>query len=190
MSIKFTFSYQLILAKNNQHPQLFTKNQLLTTKMPLPPEILVLFVAMLPVLELNAAIPLGLLLHMPIEAAFFWAQIGNIIPVMLILKLLEPISGFLMKHFHFFNIFFTKLFDKTRKKHSQKFEQVGSILLITLIAIPLPGAGAWTASLLAFLFDLPYWRSVLLILAGNIIAGFLICLGFGGAMEVGKFFIK
>ena len=149
----------------------------------LPRELLVFLASMLPVGELRAAIPLGLFLGMSSEAAFFWAELGNILIIMLILKMLGPISGFLMQHSKWFNKIFTKLFHHTRNKHTHRFEKMGAPLILVLAAIPLPGTGGWTGALLAFLFDLPFWKSVLLILIGNLIAGILILLGIGGGLE-------
>lgn len=127
---------------------------------------------------------------MPAESVFFWAELGNILIILLLLKAFGPVSGWLMKHSVWCKRFFEKLFNHTRKKHSEKFEKMGAVFIVMLVAIPLPGTGAWTGALLAFLFDLPYWKSIGLILIGNIIAGILITLGFGGAMEFTKIFIK
>lgn len=155
----------------------------------LPREILVFLASMMPIGELRAGIPLGLLLGMPAESVFFWAELGNILIILLVLKALGPMSGWLMKHSAWCNRFFEKLFHHTRKKHSERFEKMGAVFIVLLVAIPLPGTGAWTGALLAFLFDLPYWKSIGLIFIGNIIAGILITLGFGGAMEFIKIFI-
>lgn len=156
----------------------------------LPRELLVFLAAMMPIGELRAAIPLGLFLGMPSEAAFFWAELGNILIILPILKLLGPISTWLMQHSKWFDKIFTKLFHHTRAKHSQKMEKMGEVFIVILTAIPLPGTGAWTGALLAFLFDVPFWRAVLLILAGNILCGILVLLGVGGAMEFIKIFVK
>ena len=153
----------------------------------LKPELIVALLAMLPVFELRAAIPVGLLLKMSIESTFFWAELGNIIPVLLLLKILRPISEFLIKYSKFFERFFDKLFNNTRKKNKEKFQKYGAVFLIIVTAIPLPGTGAWTGALIAFLFDIPYWRAVSVIFVGNIIAGILIFLGFGTALEAFNF---
>jgi len=156
----------------------------------LPRELLVFLASMMPIGELRAAIPLGLFLGMPAEAAFFWAQLGNILIIMLILKILGPTSAWLMKHSKWCEKFFAKLFHHTRTKHREKFEKMGSWFIVLLTAIPLPGTGGWTGALLAFLFDLPYWKSIGLIFIGNIIAGLLVTFGVGGAMEFVKLFTK
>jgi uncharacterized membrane protein len=152
--------------------------------MTLPPEIITMLIAMLPVFELNVAVPTGVFLGLPIEGALFWGIIGNMVPIFFNLLLLGPVSTFLMKHFKVFKWFFTKIFDFTRKRHSKKFEEIGAIFLITLIAIPMPGAGAWSASLLAFLFDIPFWRAILYIFLGVVASGIVISLGIGTITQI------
>jgi uncharacterized membrane protein len=39
------------------------------------------------------------------------------------------------------------------------------------VAIPLPFTGAWTGSLIAYLFDLNFYKSLIVILLGIIISG-------------------
>ena len=64
-----------------------------------PPEIATMLVAMLPVGELRGAIPFALAVYdMPFWKVFIFAVIGNMIPVIFILWLLDPVSKFLMKH--------------------------------------------------------------------------------------------
>lgn len=149
----------------------------------IPPEIIVFFSAMLPFTELRGAIPLGFLLGLPAESVFVWALIGNIIPCFFILWVLGPISKFLMKHSSFFNKFFNKLFENTRKKHENALTKYGPIVLVVFVAIPLPGSGGWTGSLVAFLFGIRYWKAISLISLGLIIAGTLITLGVSGVLS-------
>ena len=46
--------------------------------------------------------------------------------------------------------------------------------LLALVAIPLPGTGAWTGSLVAAVLNMKYWKSLLSIVLGVLIAGVLI----------------
>lgn len=149
----------------------------------IPPELIVFFSAMLPVTELRGAIPLGFLIGLPPESIFLWALIGNIIPCFFILWVLRPISEFLMRHSKFFNRFFTKLFEKTRTKHENAIQKYGPIFLVVFVAIPLPGSGGWTGSLVAFLFGIKYWKAIGLISIGLTIAGILITLGITGVIS-------
>ena len=55
-------------------------------------------------------------------------------------------------------------------------EKWGPLALIIFVAIPLPFTGAWTGSLVAFVFDLPFKKSIALIFIGVLIAGVLVTL--------------
>ena len=75
-----------------------------------------LFIAMIPFGELRVAIPLGIA-HYNLEPllTFFISIVGNLIPVVIIAFLLEPVSKWLSKHSKFFRWFFNWLFERTRK---------------------------------------------------------------------------
>jgi len=135
---------------------------------------------MLPVTELRGAIPLGFLLNLPPEATLLYAFVGNLIPCFLILLVLEPVSGLLIKHSEFFDRFFKKLFEKTKEKHQDAVHKYGPLFLVVFVAIPLPGSGGWTGSLLAFLFGIKYWKAISLIALGLLIAGTIITLSITG----------
>ena len=74
----------------------------------------------------------------------------------------------------FFDKFFTFLFERTRRKHSKKFEKWGALALITFVAIPLPITGGWSGALAAFVFGIPFKKALPLIFSGVIIAGVIV----------------
>lgn len=136
-------------------------------------------VAMLPILEVRGAIPFAIgVLGMSVQSAFIWSVLGNITVVALLLSLLDPVTKLLMKHSKWFNQFLTNLFHKTRHKHTERFNELGAIFLITFVAIPLPVTGAWTGSLIAYLFGVKFKHAFPLISIGIIGAATLISLGF------------
>ena len=145
----------------------------------------IMLISMLPVSELRGAIPLALGVYKmsPVEA-FFWAILGNIIPVIFILWLLDPFSRFLMKHSEFCNNFFVWLFKRTRSRHSRKFKKWKSLALIVLVAIPLPMTGAWTGSIAAFIFGISYFKALGLIFLGVVIAGLIVTLASMGTLNI------
>ncbi|MBU0707745.1 small multi-drug export protein [Patescibacteria group bacterium] len=139
------------------------------------PEIAVLIIAMIPIAELRAAIPIGItVFDLPVITTFIYAFIGNLIPVVIILLCLEPVSRWLMIHSKTFQRFLNWLFDRTRKKHSEKFERYGALALISFVAIPLPITGGWTGSLAAFLFGIPFRKALPLIMVGVAFAGAIV----------------
>lgn len=137
-------------------------------------ELLVAIFSASPILELKGGIPMGKLLGLPIEAAFFWAIIGNTIPVPILLKYLEPIGNWLMKHSKWIHQYLSRVLEATRDKHHPRFQRLGAIILLPVTAIPFPGSGAWTAALIAYLFKVPFKKAFLLIFAGIICGGLIV----------------
>lgn len=152
--------------------------------MNIPPELLVFFSSTLPITELRGAIPLGFYIGLPAEVTFIYALVGNFLPVFFILWVLDPISKFLSRHIAYFKKFFDKLYERTHDKHKDAIEKYGPIFLIVFVAIPLPGSGAWTGSLIAFLFGIKYWKAILYIFIGLIISGTLVTLASMGVINL------
>ena len=63
------------------------------------------------------------------------------------------------------------------------------VALMIFVAIPLPGTGAWTGSLVASLFDLPKSLSFLSIFLGVMISGIIMCLASYGVLGFLSFLI-
>ncbi len=135
-------------------------------------EIAVIVLAALPVSELRGAIPVALAMGFSPQKAYLLSFIGNLIPVLPLLFLLQPISAGL-RHIPVFERFFNWLFERTRKKASlvEKFEAVG---LILFVAIPLPVTGAWTGCVAATLFKIRLRYAFIAIAAGVAIAGLVV----------------
>jgi uncharacterized membrane protein len=151
-------------------------------------ELIVLLVSALPIGELRIGIPLGAYLGLPLEVSAFWAVIGSILPMFFILAFLDPVSKFLMKHSKFINKLLTGIFERTRKKHTKTMETVGSVFLVILVALPVPLiGGAWTGALVCYLFNVPYWKSILIIFLGLLGAAAIMSLGVIGANEIPGF---
>ena len=106
--------------------------------------------------------------------AYIIAVIGNIIPVIFILKYVDPISKYLMSKSKYFKTFFTWLFERTRRKYNGKFEKWGALALITFVAIPLPITGGWSGAIAAFVFGIPFKKALPLISLGIMIAGVIV----------------
>ena len=139
------------------------------------PRLWTFLTAMTPVGELRAAIPLGLLeFELGTIETFIIAVIGNMVPVLAILWILEPVSDFLMRKFSWANRFFTWLFNRTRKNHSKRFERYQGFALISFVCIPLPVTGAWTGALIAYVFGIPVKKALWQILVGVLIAGIIV----------------
>jgi len=142
-----------------------------------PPEIATLLLSAIPVTEIRVSIPIALEVYkLPVWSAVLWSLIGNIAICAVILWLLGPISEFLKKQANIFDRFFTWLFERTRKKFYQKHQRYGDMALILFVAIPLPGTGCWTGSLVAWLFGIPTKKAFLLVMIGILISSVVVTL--------------
>ncbi|MBN1348948.1 small multi-drug export protein [candidate division KSB1 bacterium] len=145
----------------------------------LPPEVITVLIAMIPIFELRGAIPWALAsppgggLEWPV--AYVFAVIGNFIPVIPILLWIEPVSNWL-RRYPIFDKFFDWLFARTRRKVQKNIERYEALGLILFVGIPLPVTGAWTGTLAAFIFGIKFKRAVLCIFAGILLAGVVVTL--------------
>ncbi len=137
-----------------------------------PKEYIVMIVAALPVSELRGSIPLALSFGMTVQKAFLLSIIGNFIPVIPVLFLLEPVSRWLSR-FKLFARFFDWLFTRTRSKADaiQKYETLG---LAIFVAIPLPMTGAWSGAIAASLLKMKFRYAVTGIILGILGAGLIV----------------
>ncbi|MDD3386465.1 MAG: small multi-drug export protein [Candidatus Pacebacteria bacterium] len=138
-------------------------------------ELQTFLIAMTPIFELRGSIPIALFQYnLSINSAFIFSVLGNIFSSIIILLFLDKVSMFLSQKSKLFNKFFEWLFSRTRRKHQKKYEKFKELFLVIFVAIPLPVTGAWTGSLCAFLFDIPFKKSFPLISLGIIIAGIIV----------------
>lgn len=147
------------------------------------PELKVFFAAMTP-FDLKLAIPLGFKLGMSKTTIFLFATLGTIVPAAIMLAIAEPVMKYLRGKFPKFDKFCDKLFHKTRKEHSKRFERYGALLLFFLTAIPIPGGGPNVAALIAFIFGVEYWRAFFIICIGTATLALLILGGVGSVIAL------
>jgi len=142
--------------------------------------------AMTPIAELRGSIPVAIsVFHLPVAYAFIASVLGNLVPVIPILLGLEGLSRLLEKHWKFGRQLLEKILNRS-KKHSDIVKKYGFWGLIILVAIPLPGTGAWTGSFVAFLLGLDRRRAFMAIAWGVLIAGVLVTLATLGVIGVVK----
>lgn len=139
-------------------------------------ELMTFLGSMIPIGELRSSIPLALRAGLSPFEAFFWSVLGNIVVGFVLLLVLDPLSRFLEGHFYVLNRLFNWLFERTRKKHSRKIENWGSLALIGFVGIPLPMTGVWTGALAAFVFGIPFKKAFPAIICGALIAGIIVTL--------------
>ena len=130
------------------------------------------FISMVPVIELRGALPFGVGLGLDPWLALCVSIVGNMIPVPFIILFIRKILDW-MKRFDGFRRIAEKLEAKAAK-HEDKIVKYEALGLFILVALPLPGTGAWTGSLVAALFDLRLRSAVPVIFAGVVTAGLIV----------------
>jgi len=137
------------------------------------PELIVVIISMIPVIELRGSIPVAIFLfNIPWLEAAVLSIIGNMIPVPFLLLLIDWFFGLISK-VKPGRKFTEWLFTRTRRKGKsiEKYEEIG---LVIFVGIPLPGTGGWTGALAANIFGLRFWRSMLFIFFGVIMAAIIV----------------
>ena len=131
--------------------------------------IVAFFISMLPVLELRGGIVFAAARGIPFATAITLCFIGNILPIPFILLFIRKLLRLFGKFRH------TKgLVEKienlahTKSARVKKYQMLG---LFLLVAIPLPGTGAWTGALVAALMDIRIKISFPVIALGVLAAG-------------------
>ncbi len=152
--------------------------------MAIAPELIVFLISMVPVAELRGAIPYGAALEIPFWSNFIISIVGNMLPIPFIVLFVRKIFDWLKTKRLF------KGFADWSEKHVMgkqsiisKYEIIG---LVILVAIPLPGTGAWTGAMLAGLLGMRLKNALPAIFAGVIIAAIIVAgvsYGFIGAID-------
>ena len=125
--------------------------------------------AMIPVVELRGALPVGIAAGLPPAVACAVAILGNLLPVPFIMLLARWVFNWLRDS----RLFGSKIVWLERRAHLKgrivrRYRLPG---LVVLVAIPLPGTGAWTGALVASLLDIRLRSAMPAILLGLMIAG-------------------
>jgi uncharacterized membrane protein len=130
----------------------------------------IFFGSMIPWIESRYIIPYALWeFNWDLWQVFPLAVLGNMLPIPFVLLFFKFVEKFL-RRFRFWARFMDRLFKGTRERADGKIIKYEYLGLIMFVAIPLPFTGAWTGSLIAYLFDLKFSKSVLTILLGVIIS--------------------
>ncbi len=145
--------------------------------------IFVFFASMIPVMELRGAIPIGVGMGLPLIPTIIVCILGNLVPVPFIVIFIRRIFLWLRTKAGWLDQVVSRLEAKAYSKKDliYKYEVLG---LFLLVAIPLPGTGAWTGGMVAALFDIRLKNAFPAIFAGIITAGGIIGLLTGGVVAL------
>ena len=142
-----------------------------------------LLMAMMPVVELRGAIPYGLAQGLDPAATFAAAVIGNLIPAPFILLFVRKVFLWMRTTSKWLGETVDKLEQRAAAKADvvQKYAFWG---LVVLVAIPLPGTGAWTGALVAALMNVRMTRAIPAIVLGVLLAGIVVMVISTGVLAI------
>jgi len=139
-----------------------------------------LFLTILPVFELRGGLPIvvewTVRNSVSVWPWFLIVLILNILVIFFIFAFLD----FLHESFMRIEIYkkvvgsFLNRAEKKSKKVMKRIDEIGYIALALFVAVPLPGTGAWTGTLVAWILGLNRKKSIWAISLGVIIAGLII----------------
>lgn len=139
-------------------------------------ELSMFIISLIPFIELRGGILWGHALNIAPLEVFLICVIANCIPIPFVILLARPIFAWL-KRFKLFGKIIGKIETTIEKKADQvkanKYEMLG---LFLFVAIPLPGTGAYTGSLIAALLKMRLKYAVPAIVTGVLVAGLIMTL--------------
>ena len=147
----------------------------------------VLFISMVPILELRGAVPIALGMGLPTVPAYIVCVLGNMLPV--------PIVYFFARKFLLWGsnkpyigkvcAFFLQKGERGGQKLVAKTGRGGIfVALMLFVGIPLPGTGAWTGTLAASFLDLGFKTTVAAVSLGVVIAGIIMAVASTGVFAI------
>ena len=154
----------------------------------MPHWLYVCLISMIPVVELRGAIPAGALLGVHPALCYAMAVLGNLIPVPFILLFITWFLERMKKAKWGWVNRFAFWLEAKAERGRNKMKNGAFVGLALFVAIPLPGTGAWTGSLIAALFGFKKPKAFLSILSGVLVAGLIMTLGAYGIVGIFRVF--
>ena len=145
--------------------------------------VLTVLVSMLPVVELRGGIPFGVGMGLSLPLAVTASIIGNMLPVPFLILFTRKVFQWLREKIPALNKSVGRLEEKAKKK-SDVVKKYGFWGLMIVVAIPLPGTGAWTGALIAAVMNLRLTRSLPSVFIGVLVAALIVSLVTLGVISI------
>ena len=141
------------------------------------------FISMVPVIELRGAIPAGVAAGIGLWLSALVSIFGNMLPVPFIIVFIRKIFEWMRKKSKKLDSL-VGYFEEKADKHRDTVNKYKFWGLFVLVAIPLPGTGAWTGALVAAMMEMRLKDAVPAIFLGVIVAAIIVSMITGGALVV------
>jgi len=149
-----------------------------------------IILSLLPVSEVRGGIPVAIMQGVDPVVAFFVCAIANCLAIPITFFFLDFLHKFFLR-IKWYENFFNKHLEKARKRIEKSIGKMGEfIALMLFVGIPLPMAGAYTGTLLAWFFGINRKKAYLSICLGVLIASIIVMAVVLGGSKTFEFFIK
>lgn len=138
--------------------------------------LIVIFVSMLPLIELRGAVPIAIDMGIDPLTALIVCAVANMIPVPIIYFFARKflLWGCKQKYIGRFCTFFVDKGEKAGRKLVKRTGRGGLFLaLLLFVGIPIPGTGAWTGTLAASFINMGFKSTVVSVSLGVLLAGMI-----------------
>lgn len=127
---------------------------------------------MIPAVEIKGAIPFGIALGLDAHIAFIASLAGSSVIVCFLAFFTNWFYRFCKRK----NLLkrFIGWMDKITSKHSHRIQRLGSLAIFAYVAVPIPGTGTWTGSIIAGVLNMRPRNIILSVFFGNIISGLIV----------------
>ena len=138
-------------------------------------------VAMIPAVEVKAAIPFGIALRLHPVQAYFAALMGSFIVVCFLAFFTNWFyrcckrKGWLKR--------FIGWIDKIVSNNEDKIKKFGPIGIFIYVAIPIPGTGTWTGGIIAGVLNMKPHVIIISVMCGNFVSGLIMALASKGVAQ-------
>jgi len=146
-------------------------------------------ISMIPIVELRGAIPAAMTMGLQPIVAFALAWAGSAIVSPILLLILRPVLNWMKKCKVFASLanaveggFKSKAMKvvgagglgELTAEQVKKLERRKMLGVFLFVAFPIPLTGVWTGSAVATFLDIPFFKSMLMVWLGNLLAGAIV----------------
>jgi uncharacterized membrane protein len=152
--------------------------------------LILIFITLIPTLELRASIPYGILR----QDMHWWAVAlvcvaTNIVLGPLVYLFLDKIMAMLLR-FQWLNRIYGLTVARTQRRIQKSVDRYGEMGVALFIGIPLPGTGSYSGALGAYLLGLGYRRFIVANIIGVLMAGTIVTVVVLSGIEAFRILIK
>lgn len=150
-----------------------------------PPVVAVALLSAVPITEVQAAIPIGIGVYkLPVLTVYLASLVGNALPIPVVHLIMPPVLKWLETRFPKFHAFVERYFHALKHKHQATYDKWGALAIIILMALPFPGNGVWTTSVLSVLFGIHRKAAIPATLVGSVIASAVVLFATLGIIRI------